>query len=255
MNNFIQYLGISIENLKQWFRKVWRRLMDNKRTRIVLQSILIAFGIISFMVLVAGYFLFFVPATSGSFIKRPPTASVSSQSNEDPSHTKVLMASEKELQQLRKKYDQLTPTQNFLVINTTYNLFYFYSNKELVREGFCSSGSYVQLKSHDEREWTFKTPKGRHRIQGKITSPVWRRPDWAFIEEGLPVPSGDHPSRYEAGVLGDYALSLGDGYLIHGTIYKRFLGMPVTHGCIRLADDDLEFIYNSLQIGSRVYIY
>ena len=40
--------------------------------------------------------------------------------------------------------------------------------------------------------------------------------------------------------LGDYALALGDGYLIHGTIYKRFLGMPVTHGCVRLNDEDLE---------------
>jgi lipoprotein-anchoring transpeptidase ErfK/SrfK len=56
-------------------------------------------------------------------------------------------------------------------------------------------------------------------------------------------------------VLGDYAMSLGDGYLMHGTLYKRFLGMPVTHGCVRLNDEDLEAIYNTLNIGSKVYIF
>ena len=101
----------------------------------------------------------------------------------------------------------------------------------------------------------FKTPKGEFRIQYKTTSPVWKKPDWAFIEEGLPVPSIDHYSRYEYGVLGDYALSLGRGYLIHGTLYQRFLGLPVTHGCIRLNDENLKLIYNSLSEGSKVYIY
>jgi L,D-transpeptidase YbiS len=43
--------------------------------------------------------------------------------------------------------------------------------------------------------------------------------------------------------------------MIHGTIYKRFLGMNVTHGCVRLGDDDLEAVYKNLQIGSKVYIY
>jgi lipoprotein-anchoring transpeptidase ErfK/SrfK len=50
-------------------------------------------------------------------------------------------------------------------------------------------------------------------------------------------------------------MSLGDGYLIHGTIYKRFIGMPVTHGCVRLGDEDLKAIFNTLSIGSKVYIF
>jgi len=44
----------------------------------------------------------------------------------------------------------------------------------------------------------------------------------------------------EAGVLGDYALGFGQGYFIHGTLYTRLLGRNVTHGCIRVADKDLE---------------
>jgi len=136
------------------------------------------------------------------------------------------------------------------------NRFSLYRNKKLVREGFCSSGSYTMLKTSDGRkQWIFKTPKGRYHIQGKTTHPVWRKPDWAFVEEGLPIPSENDYSRYEYGVLGDYALAIGDGYLIHGTIYKRFLGMPVTHGCVRLNDEDLEVIFNTLNVGSKVYIF
>ncbi|MBE0673273.1 MAG: L,D-transpeptidase [Bacteroidales bacterium] len=173
----------------------------------------------------------------------------------DPQYVKQINARSRELATIRRRFDALTPGQNYLVINTTDNRFYLYRNRALIREGYCSSGSYIHLKTHDDREWIFKTPRGMFRIQGKTTYPVWRKPDWAFVEEGLPVPAADHHSRFEYGALGDYALSLGDGYLIHGTIYKRSLGMPVTHGCIRLNDDDLEAVFNSLYVGSKVYIY
>ncbi len=155
----------------------------------------------------------------------------------------------------KQKFTSLTPTQPYFVVNTTYNRFKLYKHKKQIREGFCSTGSYTLLKSHDKRQWVFKTPKGLYKIQGKVTNPVWRRPDWSFVEEGLPIPSQNDPVRWEAGVLGDYALSIGDGYLIHGTIYKRFLGMPVTHGCIRMNDEDLEAVYKTLDFGSKVYIF
>lgn len=161
----------------------------------------------------------------------------------------------KELSTLKQKFANLTPADPYIVVNTTYNRFKLYKNRKLIREGFCSTGSYTLLKSHDKREWIFHTPKGMYKVQGKVTNPVWRRPDWSFVEEGLPIPAANAPSRWEAGVLGDYALSIGNGYLIHGTIYKRFLGMPVTHGCIRMNDDDLEAVFKTLEIGSKVYVY
>ncbi len=122
-------------------------------------------------------------------------------------------------------------------------------------EGLCSTGSYISLESEDDKKWIFKTPRGDFKVRGKITDPVWRKPDWAFVEEGLPIPSANHASRYERGVLGDYALALGDGYLIHGTLYQRFLGLPVTHGCIRMNDADLKEVYETLPVGAKVFIY
>ena len=150
---------------------------------------------------------------------------------------------------------KLTPTAAYMIINTTENRFTLYKKGEIFREGFCSTGSLIKLQTDTQQQWIFKTPKGRLTIQSKITSPIWIKPDWVFVEEGLPIPSANHPSRYEAGVLGDYALSLGKGYLIHGTLYQRLLGMPVTHGCIRLGDDDLKAVYETLSVGSKVYIF
>ncbi len=167
-----------------------------------------------------------------------------------------ISATRNEMTRLERRLASFVPTQTYLVINTVDNRFSLYRNRQLVREGYCSSGSYTLLKTEEgDKEWIFKTPRGRLSIQGKITNPVWRKPDWAFVEEGLPIPGASDPSRYEFGVLGKYAMSLGDGYLIHGTLYQRQLGMPVTHGCIRLGDEDLEAVFSSLSVGSRVYIY
>jgi len=162
---------------------------------------------------------------------------------------------EKSIQKSYKKLAALIPWSPYLVVNTSKNEFYLYKNRKLIRQGKCSTGSYILLENGEQQKWIFKTPRGEFRIQAKTTSPVWKKPDWAFIEEGLPVPSLNHSSRFEYGVLGDYSLGLGQGYLIHGTLYKRLLGLPVTHGCIRLNDEDLRFIYYTLNIGARVYIY
>jgi lipoprotein-anchoring transpeptidase ErfK/SrfK len=174
----------------------------------------------------------------------------------DANYKKQIGLLTKDVQRLTLKFNAYTSGQSYIVVNTTENRFYLYTNKKLVRAGFCSTGSLTMLKTEKgDKFWVFKTPRGKRTIHGKITNPSWNRPDWSFIEEGLPVPPKNSPARYESGVLGDYAMSIGDGYLIHGTIYKRFLGMPVTHGCVRLNDEDLDVVYHTLNIGSKVYIF
>jgi lipoprotein-anchoring transpeptidase ErfK/SrfK len=154
-----------------------------------------------------------------------------------------------------KKLKVNLPSTPYIVINTTTNTFELYDKNGLIRKGLCSTGKNVQLERDSTKKWIFHTPKGVFKVRNKITDPVWKKPDWAFVEEGLPIPSANSPLRYEYGVLGDYALVLGDGYMIHGTLYKRFLGMPVTHGCVRLNDADLEAVYKNLAIGSKVFMY
>jgi len=199
--------------------------------------------------------LFLIPL----FIRAVIWITLQSKAIAVPSNDSDLFSAQKEIDQeiakLDKKLNSKRPKTFFLVINSASNEFVLYKGNELIKKDKCSTGSYILLKNGEDQQWMFKTPKGEFRIQGKTTSPVWKKPDWAFIEEGLNVPSLNHPSRYEIGVLGDYALNLGQGYLIHGTLYQRFLGLPVTHGCIRLNDENLELVYRSLQVGSKVYIY
>jgi len=172
-----------------------------------------------------------------------------------PAQPEIQKRLEKELVQLDKKITSLTPRSYYLIINSAENEFFLYRGKNFVQKGRCSTGSYILLQNGDKQKWLFKTPRGEFSVMNKRMYPVWKKPDWAFIESGLPVPSVNHSSRFEYGVLGDYALSLGDGYLIHGTLYQRFLGLPVTHGCVRLNDKDLELIYRTLKVGSKVFIY
>ncbi len=126
---------------------------------------------------------------------------------------------------------------------------------KILLEAICSTGSGTLLKDPDtQREWLFETPRGRFRVIRKAEDPVWTKPDWAFVEEGKPVP-GKWSERRDPNTLGDYALYLGDGYMIHGTLYQRYLGRSVTHGCVRLGDDDLERVYRMTPVGAPVFIF
>jgi L,D-transpeptidase YbiS len=161
----------------------------------------------------------------------------------------------KRMATLEGKLSKMIPQDSYIIIDTPGNRYHLMAGGNQVREGNCSTGSYIRLKAGDDREWIFATPRGMYKVINKIKNPIWHKPDWAFIEEGKPVPPQNSPERFEAGVLGDYALYIGNGYMLHGTLYQRLLGMPVTHGCVRLDDESLEVIFKSLQIGSRVFIY
>jgi len=215
---------------------------------IIICSILITLSLILFL-------LYAIPVLKEFSMPKKTEISNDQKLKKDLTYKKQINLLTKDIQRLSLKFNAYTSGQSYIVINTTENRFFLYRNKKLIREGFCSSGSYTMLQTSGNKKWIFKTPKGKYWIHGKTTNPVWKRPDWSFVEEGSPIPSKDDFSRYEYGVLGDYALAIGDGYLIHGTIYKRFLGMPVTHGCVRLNDEDLKVIFNTLNIGSKVYIF
>lgn len=91
---------------------------------------------------------------------------------------------------LAKKIDRLaTPGNTYLIINTTENKFRLYNKGKLLREGLCSTGSFIHLEADSTLHWVFETPKGVLTVKNKIPNPVWRKPDWAFIEEGTLHPS------------------------------------------------------------------
>jgi L,D-transpeptidase ErfK/SrfK len=66
------------------------------------------------------------------------------------------------------------------------------------------------------------------------------------------VPPGPHNP------LGAYMLHLAvpGGYLIHGTDIDKIygIGMQITHGCVRMYPEDIEALYNSVPVGTPVYM-
>lgn len=67
-------------------------------------------------------------------------------------------------------------------------------------------------------------------------------------------PFGTNQRRY-LGVLGANRLYLGDGYGIHGTDVPTSIGRSVSHGCIRVRNEDIETLFRIVPVGTPVYVY
>lgn len=51
------------------------------------------------------------------------------------------------------------------------------------------------------------------------------------------------------------ALNIGNGYARHGTNRPKAIGKAVSHGCVRLRNEDIEKLYGMVPVGTPVYIY
>jgi hypothetical protein len=168
---------------------------------------------------------------------------------------------EKEIRRLTEAVGQLADTfasafsdEFYIVVNTPANRLYLRRGQKVVHQAVISTGSNDTLK-HGQRRWIFETPRGIMQVVRKKEKPIWLKPDWAFLEKGESIPPLDSPLRRQEGVLGDRMLDLGGGVMIHGTPYENLLGRSVTHGCIRVGGEDLRVIFDSVPVGTRVYIY
>lgn len=90
-------------------------------------------------------------------------------------------------------------------------------------------------------------------VQRKKDGPTWTptkamHAEYASRGENLPAvfPAGpDNP-------MGLYALYIGRLYAIHGTNANFGIGLRVSHGCVRLRNDDIKFLFENVPVGTRV---
>ncbi len=167
------------------------------------------------------------------------------------------------LVRLRAQHEALTrqlaeqaPARAYIVVDTARNRLYVKRRAEILLDAVVSTGSGTILDdpAKPERRWVFDTPRGAFAVESKLVNPAWVKPDWAFLEEGTDIPA-DVAERVETGILGEYAFGFGNGYFIHGTLYTRLLGKNVTHGCIRLNDEDLRAVNRLADIGTPLLIF
>jgi L,D-transpeptidase ErfK/SrfK len=141
-----------------------------------------------------------------------------------------------------------------VTIDVSTNQAYLFRDGQLIKKSRAATGSDKILRK-GRRVWWFRTPRGRHTVVRKIKDPVWRKPDWAFVEEGKPIPPGDSPLRNERGTMGKYALDLGERVMIHGTNDPKSIGRRASHGCIRLPNDMISLLWKEVPVGTEVYIF
>ncbi len=138
--------------------------------------------------------------------------------------------------------------RNGMVINVAeYRLYYFFQSAE--RDYVATFPIGI-----GRRDW--ETPLGETHIVSKMVRPTWYPPASVRAEhaaEGDPLPPAVAPGPDNP--LGQYAIRLAmPGYLIHGTNRPAGIGMRVTHGCIRMYPEDIDWLFSRIAVNTPVHV-
>lgn len=142
----------------------------------------------------------------------------------------------------------------YVVISLDEHMLYLMEDERVIWSAIVGTGTGTRLEGAGQK-WDFSTPRGMFRVQLKEKDPIWRVPDWAFVERGEPIPPLDDPRRREPGMLGTSAIYLEEDIAVHGTNNPELLGQPVSHGCIRMTNEAVRRLYHEVDIGTPVIIY
>lgn len=154
----------------------------------------------------------------------------------------------------------LDPGGPYVVIRLAENRLMLMEGADVLWTAPVATGTGFQLEGGRE-SWDFETPRGVFRVERKEKDPVWIMPDWAFVERGEPVPPPDSPARRQEGMLGSTAIYISYELAIHGTDRPELVLDPdpdnrrVSHGCIRMTDEDARRLFHHVDVGTLVLIY
>lgn len=122
-----------------------------------------------------------------------------------------------------------------------------------------------------ERDGSYCTPRGRHRIAEKIgtgqplyavfkarvpTGEVWspelggKKPDCDWILSRILWLEGMEEGKNRGGMVDSHSRYI----YIHGTNEEHLIGMPVSHGCIRMKNADVADLFELVEVGTEVRI-
>ncbi len=134
-----------------------------------------------------------------------------------------------------------TKRQGIVINSPEMRLYYYHGNKvDVLPIGIGQLGTDTPL------NWVTK-------VERKRANPTWTptakmHAEYRARGEYLPTvwPAGpDNP-------MGLFAIYIGRLYAIHGTNADFGIGLRVSHGCVRLRNDDIEYLFNNVPIGTRV---
>jgi lipoprotein-anchoring transpeptidase ErfK/SrfK len=123
----------------------------------------------------------------------------------------------------------------FIIVNKSTNHLAFFNNGKLVMEVPVATGVTNDL-----------TPEGEFTIIVKAKDPYYRKKD---------IPGGDPRNPLGARWIGfDAKGTDGRIYGIHGTNNPASIGHHVSHGCIRMRNEQIKELYELVPIGTKVLI-
>ena len=127
------------------------------------------------------------------------------------------------------------------------------------------------LNGAGEAEGSYCTPRGKHRIAQKIgtdaplfavfkgrqpTGEIWtpeleaKTPGCDWILSRILWLEGMETGKNQGGKVDSHARYI----YIHGTNEEQKIGMPVSHGCIRMKNADVVALYDLVETGTEINI-
>jgi L,D-transpeptidase ErfK/SrfK len=145
-----------------------------------------------------------------------------------------------------------TPHQGITLNISEYRMYYYPPEvKGVPRQ--------VMSYAHGIGRQDWKTPLGETKVSRKVKNPSWYPPESIRREHaanGDPLPTVVPPGPHNPLGLYSLHLALPGEYRIHGTDIDKIygIGMQITHGCVRTYPEDIEQLYNSVPVGTPVFI-
>ena len=110
----------------------------------------------------------------------------------------------------------------------------------------------------------WETPSGRFEVLQKIPNPVWVHPVTGerVEEQGPDNPLGSHWIAFHRDCMGRDAHD-GEAWItikgctttgFHGTPHRWTVGRAVSHGCVRLYNEDVSALYRQVSLGTQVTV-
>ena len=110
----------------------------------------------------------------------------------------------------------------------------------------------------------WETPAGRHQVLEKVANPHWEHPgDGRTVPPGRTNPLGSRWIGFHRNCEprtnawdGERYLSV-DGCTVagfHGTPHRWTVGRAVSHGCVRLFEENVQEVFELVQVGTPVTV-
>ena len=118
---------------------------------------------------------------------------------------------------------------------------YFYVDGKVKKDYPCTPGKSG-----------YETPSGDWTLEYKDAAPTWYNPhsDWSKSMPETIAPGANNPLGLRA-----LALSCGGGIYIHGTTNYGELGSTGSHGCIRLANENVVELFDLVETGIPIFVH